>query len=76
LNPPSRNAIIPAWPTSSSATKSDCDWAFWLAAELKELGHAPHIHEWGIKSGDDIYGRMKASTTLPTMCTASCRTTI
>jgi hypothetical protein len=43
-----------------SYTKSDRDWAFWLAAELKELGHAPHIHEWEINAGDDIYAWMEA----------------
>jgi hypothetical protein len=43
-----------------SYTKSDRDWAFWLAAELKELGHAPHIHEWEIHAGDDIYAWMEA----------------
>jgi hypothetical protein len=42
-----------------SYTKSDRDWAFWLAAELKELGHTPRIHEWEIKSGDDIYAWME-----------------
>jgi hypothetical protein len=26
-----------------SYTRSDRDWAFWLTAELKELGHTPHI---------------------------------
>jgi hypothetical protein len=43
-----------------SYTKSDRDWAFWIAAELKELGHTPHIHEWEIKDGDDIYAWMEA----------------
>jgi hypothetical protein len=43
-----------------SYTQSDRDWAFWLAAELKELRHAPHIHEWEIKGGDDIYAWMEA----------------
>ena len=43
-----------------SNTKSDRDWAFWLAAELKELGHAPHVHEWEITAGDDIYAWMEA----------------
>jgi hypothetical protein len=36
-----------------SYTQSDRDWA-WLAAELKELGHRPHIHRWEI-AGGDIY---------------------
>jgi hypothetical protein len=34
-----------------SYTASDRDWAFWIAKELEALGHAPHIHEWEIKSG-------------------------
>jgi hypothetical protein len=43
-----------------SYTQSDHDWAFWLAAELKELAHTPRIHEWEIKGGDDIYAWMEA----------------
>jgi tetratricopeptide (TPR) repeat protein len=43
-----------------SYTKSDRDWAFWIAKELKALGHSPHIHEWEIKGGDDIYAWMEA----------------
>src|SRR5580704_6828453 len=43
-----------------SYTASDRDWAFWIAKELEALGHAPHIHEWEIKSGDDIYAWMEA----------------
>lgn len=42
-----------------SYTSSDRDWAFWIARELKELGHTPHIHEWEIKGGDDIYAWME-----------------
>jgi tetratricopeptide (TPR) repeat protein len=38
-----------------SYTSSDRDWAFWIAKELEALGHEPHVHEWEIKSGDDIY---------------------
>jgi TIR domain-containing protein len=38
-----------------SYTSSDRDWAFWIAAELKKLGHSPHIHEWEIEGGADIY---------------------
>jgi TIR domain len=38
-----------------SYTSSDRDWAFWIARELEALGHAAHVHEWEIKSGDDIY---------------------
>jgi tetratricopeptide (TPR) repeat protein len=43
-----------------SYTSSDRDWAFWIANELKALGHTSHIHEWEIKSGDDIYAWMEA----------------
>jgi tetratricopeptide (TPR) repeat protein len=39
-----------------SYTSSDRDWAFWIAKELKELTHTPHIHEWEVQGGDDIYG--------------------
>src|SRR5262249_53985685 len=42
-----------------SYTSSDCDWAFWIAKELEALGHTPHIHEWEIKGGDDIYSWME-----------------
>jgi len=42
-----------------SYTQSDRDWAFWLAAELKKLGHTAHIHEWEIKGGEDIYAWME-----------------
>jgi hypothetical protein len=43
-----------------SYTSSDRDWAFWIAKELQALGHAPHVHEWEIKGGHDIYGWMEA----------------
>jgi hypothetical protein len=42
-----------------SYTSSDRDWAFWIAKELQALGHAPHVHEWEIRSGDDIYAWMQ-----------------
>jgi tetratricopeptide (TPR) repeat protein len=42
-----------------SYTSSDADWAKWIALELERLGHAPHVHEWEIKGGDDIYGWMQ-----------------
>jgi hypothetical protein len=42
-----------------SYTSSDREWAFWIAKELKALGHAPHIHEWEISGTDDIYGWME-----------------
>jgi hypothetical protein len=42
-----------------SYTSSDREWAFWIAKELKALGHTPHVHDWEIKSRDDIYGWME-----------------
>ena len=42
-----------------SYTSADRDWAHWIAGELQALGHLPYIHEWEIKSGDDIYGWME-----------------
>jgi tetratricopeptide (TPR) repeat protein len=42
-----------------SYTSSDRDWAFWIAKELTALGHVPHVHEWEIKGGDDIYAWME-----------------
>jgi tetratricopeptide (TPR) repeat protein len=41
-----------------SYTSSDRDWAYWIAKQLEPLGHTPHIHEWEIKGGDDIYAWM------------------
>jgi hypothetical protein len=43
-----------------SYTSSDRDWAMWIAKELKALGHTPHVHEWEIGAGDDIYAWMEA----------------
>jgi len=43
-----------------SYTKGDRDWAFWLAAELKELGHTPRVHEWEVNAGANIYAWMEA----------------
>ena len=43
-----------------SYTRSDRDWAFWIANELTALGHTPRIHEWEIKRSDDIYAWMEA----------------
>src|SRR6202035_2245089 len=40
-------------------TSSDHDWAMWMATELKALGHTPHVHEWEISAGDDIYAWME-----------------
>ena len=42
-----------------SYTSSDRDWAFWVAKELQALAHVPHVHEWEIKGGDDIYAWME-----------------
>jgi tetratricopeptide (TPR) repeat protein len=42
-----------------SYTSSDRDWAFWIATELKTLGHTPHVHEWEIEGGGDIYAWME-----------------
>jgi hypothetical protein len=42
-----------------SYTSSDRDWAFWVAKELVVLGHTPHVHEWEIKGGNDIYAWME-----------------
>jgi hypothetical protein len=42
-----------------SYTSSDRDWAHWIARELEVLGHVPHIHEWEVKGGDDIYAWME-----------------
>jgi hypothetical protein len=43
-----------------SYTSSDRDWAQWIGKELEALGHTPHIHEWEIKGGEDIYAWMEA----------------
>jgi hypothetical protein len=42
-----------------SYTSSDRDWAFWIAKELEVLGHVPHVHEWEVKEGEDIYAWME-----------------
>jgi hypothetical protein len=42
-----------------SYTSSDRDWAFWTAKELETFNHTPHIHEWEVKGGDDIYAWME-----------------
>jgi hypothetical protein len=42
-----------------SYTSSDRDWAFWIAKELEALGHTPHIHEFEVHAGDDIYKWME-----------------
>jgi tetratricopeptide (TPR) repeat protein len=42
-----------------SYTGSDRDWAFWIAKELEAQGHTPHVHEWEIARGGDIYAWME-----------------
>ena len=42
-----------------SYTSSDRDWAFWIAKELEALSHTPHVHEWEIERGSDIYAWMQ-----------------
>lgn len=42
-----------------SYTSSDREWAHWIGKELGALGHEPHIHEWEIDGGGDIYGWME-----------------
>ena len=42
-----------------SYTSSDRDWAFWIAKELEALHHIPHVHEWEIEGGADIYAWME-----------------
>ena len=42
-----------------SYTSSDREAAHWIAQELEALGHRPHVHEWEIKGGDDIYAWMQ-----------------
>jgi tetratricopeptide (TPR) repeat protein len=43
-----------------SYAATDRDWAFWIAKELQLLGHTPHVHEWEVKGGDDMYAWMEA----------------
>lgn len=42
-----------------SYKSSDRDWAFWIANELERLGHVPHVHDWEVKAGSDIYDWME-----------------
>ena len=42
-----------------SYTASDRDWAFWIAKELEALGNIPHVHEWEVERGADIYAWME-----------------
>ena len=42
-----------------SYTKSDSQWANWIATDLRGLGHTPYVHQWEIGSGDDIVAWME-----------------
>ncbi len=42
-----------------SYTSTDRDWAHWIGKELEALCHTPHIHEWEVQGGDDIYAWME-----------------
>ncbi len=42
-----------------SFTKSDQQWAHWIAQELTALHHEPHVHDWQIIPGEDIVGWME-----------------
>jgi hypothetical protein len=57
---PSRSKVLRALADIFiSYTSSDRDWAFWIAKELEGLGHTPHIHEFEVHAGDDIYKWME-----------------
>jgi tetratricopeptide (TPR) repeat protein len=42
-----------------SFTKSDQQWAHWIAQELTALHHEPHVHDWEIGPGKDILSWME-----------------
>jgi len=42
-----------------SFTKSDQQWAHWIAQELTSLHHEPHVYDWEIGPGEDIVGWME-----------------
>ena len=42
-----------------SFTKSDQQWAHWIAQETTALHHEPHVHDWEIGPGEDIVGWME-----------------
>jgi tetratricopeptide (TPR) repeat protein len=42
-----------------SFTKSDQQWAHWIAQELTALHHEPHVHDWEMGPGEDIVGWME-----------------
>ncbi|MGE3308031.1 MAG: tetratricopeptide repeat protein [Rhizobiaceae bacterium] len=42
-----------------SYNSSDREWAYWIGRELAAQGHDPHIHEWELQPGEDIYDWME-----------------
>jgi hypothetical protein len=42
-----------------SYTSSDSEWAFRLGKELAALGDTPHVYEWEVNAGEDIYAWME-----------------
>ena len=42
-----------------SFTKSDKQWAHWIAQELTALHHEPHVYDWEIGPGEDVVGWME-----------------
>jgi hypothetical protein len=44
-----------------SFSKSDRQWAHWIAQELTALDHEPHVHDWEIGPGEDIVGASDCS---------------
>jgi tetratricopeptide (TPR) repeat protein len=42
-----------------SYTSADREWAHWIGKELQALDHTPHVHEWEIGAGGDIYAWME-----------------
>ncbi len=47
-----------------SYTSSDRDWARWIAAELRDLDHAPHVHEWALAIREKALGAEHPDTAL------------
>ncbi len=42
-----------------SYTSSDRAEAEWIGRELQALGHEPHIHDWEISAGEDVFSWME-----------------
>jgi hypothetical protein len=42
-----------------SYTIGDRERAYWIAKELEALGHVPHVYDWEIQGGDNIYAWME-----------------